>query len=298
MSYGFSGKYVNDSLMNGFPKAPTSNIISYSFPSIASDSDAQAFIKAAVITDLIQQQAINQLVLNLKGYAIWDKFKAIYPFVGGTATTHKWNLKNPLDTNAAFRLTFSGGWIHSSTGAKPNGIDSFANSYLIPSVDLINNFASLHYYSRTSGSELLAGQGTAIGARSNNITANNALQIVPRRFDNFSLFYYTFTGATNELGYHTNELIGTGMFSGSSTINNSKMYKNGVDKTTVNASTFRNTPNVVMYIGAINSNGSPVDYTLRESAFAGIADSMSNTEIDNLYKAVQLFNTTLGRQVI
>ena len=30
--------------------------------------------------------------------------KAIYPFVGGTATTHKFNLKDPADINAAFRL--------------------------------------------------------------------------------------------------------------------------------------------------------------------------------------------------
>ncbi len=35
------------------------------------DSDAQAFITAASITDATQQSAINTLVTDLKGYEIW-----------------------------------------------------------------------------------------------------------------------------------------------------------------------------------------------------------------------------------
>jgi len=57
----------------------------------AFDPDAQAFITAASITDPTQQSAINQLVVDLKGYNIWTKFKAIYPIVGGSASSHKWN---------------------------------------------------------------------------------------------------------------------------------------------------------------------------------------------------------------
>ncbi len=49
------------------------------------DPDAQAFITAAGITDATQQSAINTLVTDLKGYGIWTKMKAIYPFVGGTS---------------------------------------------------------------------------------------------------------------------------------------------------------------------------------------------------------------------
>ena len=42
------------------------------------DPDAQAFITAAGITDNTQKTAINTLVLDLKGYLIWTKFKAIF----------------------------------------------------------------------------------------------------------------------------------------------------------------------------------------------------------------------------
>ncbi len=68
------------------------------------DADAQAFITATAITDLTQQTAINTLVTQLKTYGIWTKMKALYPFVGGTATAHKFNLKDPRDLDAAFRL--------------------------------------------------------------------------------------------------------------------------------------------------------------------------------------------------
>ena len=97
------------------------------------DADAQAFITAAAITDVTQQNAINTLVVDLKGYSIWTKMKALYPFVGGTATTHKFNLKNPLDTNAAFRASFVGGITHSSTGVKGNGINAYFDTWIIPS---------------------------------------------------------------------------------------------------------------------------------------------------------------------
>jgi len=121
----------------------------YSF-GVAVDPDAQAFITAAGITDNTQKSAINTLVVDMKGYGIWTKMKAIYPMVGGTATTHKFNLKNPLDTDAAFRLVFNGGWTHSSNGALPNGTNGYANTFLSPSTSLTNNNTHMSYYSRTN----------------------------------------------------------------------------------------------------------------------------------------------------
>jgi hypothetical protein len=125
-------------------------INSYIFGSSVSDADAQAFITAAGITDNTQKTAINTLVLSLKANNIWQKFKAIYPFVGGTATTHKFNLINPADTNAAYRLTFTGGWTHSSTGALPNGTNAYANTYLDTQNDLSLNSGHFSFYSRTN----------------------------------------------------------------------------------------------------------------------------------------------------
>ncbi|MGA1049840.1 MAG: hypothetical protein ACO3UU_17695, partial [Minisyncoccia bacterium] len=91
---------------------------------------------AGVTLSDTEKTAINTLVVNLKAANIWTKMKALYPFIGSTATSQKFNLINPADTNAAFRLSFQGGWTHSSTGALPNGTNAYAETYIIPSTNL------------------------------------------------------------------------------------------------------------------------------------------------------------------
>ena len=117
------------------------------------DADAKAFLDAAGITDSTITGAINTLVRSLKSYNIWTKLKAVYPFVGGTASTHKWNLKDPRDLDAAFRLTFSAGWTHDANGSKPSGSSTYANTYLVPSTAFADNYNGLGYYSGTNLSE-------------------------------------------------------------------------------------------------------------------------------------------------
>jgi hypothetical protein len=108
--------------------------------------DAQAFITAAGITDPTQQSAIITLVADLKGYSIWTKFKAIYPIVGGIASSHAVNLKTP----GTFNLTYAVGVTHSSTGMIGNGTSRYANTQLTPStLPLTLNSTHYGYYSRT-----------------------------------------------------------------------------------------------------------------------------------------------------
>ena len=122
------------------------------------DTDAQAFITAAGLTSDLQKGAINQLVLDFKAAGTWGLMLAIYPFIGGTAASHKYNLKDPQDTDAAFRLTFSGGWTHSSTGAHCNGVNAYANTFINPStstggggsIKMLTTSASVHQYHRTA----------------------------------------------------------------------------------------------------------------------------------------------------
>ena len=114
------------------------------------DPDAQAFLNAAGINDATITTAIDTLVIQLKAIGIWSKLKAIYPFVGGTATTHKFNLKNPADTNAAFRLLFSGGWTHSAAGILGNGSNTYADTFYIPTIQSDSQNNSLAVYVRNN----------------------------------------------------------------------------------------------------------------------------------------------------
>jgi hypothetical protein len=114
------------------------------------DPDAQAFITAAGITNPTQQAAINTLVVDLKGYNVWTKMKALYPFVGGTASQHKFNLKDPRDLDAAFRLVFNGGVTHNSNGVTFNGTNGYADTKLSPNSTLLQNNNSISVYSRAN----------------------------------------------------------------------------------------------------------------------------------------------------
>jgi len=280
----------NTSIYLGAPPAP---------PAPVSDPDAQAFLTAAAITNPTIRTAVNQLVIDLKAYSIWTKMKAIYPFVGGTASTHKFNLRNPLDTDAAFRLTFFGGWVHSTTGAKPNGTNAYAETYFVPSVELTTNFGSAHYYSRTGTPEPTAGDanGIVIGARATGANDTFALTIKTTP-SNFTQFFFSASGTTTDQFARSIDTLGTGFYSGALSVTGSKIYRNGVNTTSTNLSFTRNTPNVSLYIGAINNkNTGPTDLTAKESALAAIGDSLTDTENANYNLAVTAFEITLGRNV-
>jgi len=249
------------------------------------DPDAQAFITAAAITDPTEQSAINQLVVDLKGYSIWTKFSALYPFVGGTATTHKFNLKNPLDTNAAFRLVFNGGWTHSSTGAKPNGTNGYADTFYTPSSHLTNiNSNHISFYSRTN-----AQGGIEMGGG-------------PVPLVDLNLRYGSGAGGSTMWNMAANANIPATSDSRYFLINSRtasnlfKYIKNGTTILTTSTGAAGTTkPNVSYYIGKRNYPDNI--YSTLECAFASIGDGFDDTEAANFYTAVQAFQTTLGRSI-
>jgi hypothetical protein len=248
----------------------------------AYDADALAFITAAGLTDDTQKNAINQLVLDLKGYSIWTKMKAIYPFVGGTATTHKFNLKNPLDTNAAFRLVFNGGWTHSFNGALPNGTNAYADTFYNPSVNLADiNSNHISFYSRTnsvtSSVEMGGGRGGVLV--------------------DLELRYSALSYNWNMASYitHTNS-DSTGMYVNTRTASNAfKLIKNSA--TILNSGTGSagaTKPNITYHIGKRNYD---LLWSNKQCALASIGDGLTDTEVANLYTAVQTFQTSLSRNV-
>jgi hypothetical protein len=252
------------------------------------DPDAQAFITAAAITDPTQQSAVNQLVVDLKADGIWSKMKAIYPFVGGTSSTHKFNLKNPLDTDAAFRLVFNGGWTHSSTGATPNGTNAFANTYFSPNPNQTKNNAHLSYYSRTNAvtSSLEIGVSNG-GGFARNMTGYN-----------FGGIAYTAINA-NITSRAAVSNPTTGFLIGSRTTQLQEKYYSSTGLETVNndSSAAPAISTFSMYLGAVNNSNSGTFYSTKQCAFASIGDGLSDAELANFYTAVQTFNTTLNRQI-
>ena len=242
------------------------------------DADAVAFISAASITDVKQRTAVNQLVTDLKSASLWTKMQAIYPVIGGTDSTHKYNLKDPQDTDGAFRLVFTGSWTHSSTGMKPS--TAYADTKFSPSNVVSINSAHMSFYSRTNSNgtevEMGVGQDTLLEARTSGTSYMRMFQntVNSAYSDSDSLgFYQTTRTASNAIA----------------------SYKNGVSKVT--GTTASSTASIANYfIGAWNNAG-PAYSSTKECSFASIGTGFSSTEAATLYTIVQAYQTLLGRQV-
>jgi hypothetical protein len=255
----------------------------------AVDADAQAFISAAGITNLTQASAVNTLVNDLKAYGLWTKMKALYPMVGGTATTHKWNLKDPRDLDAAFRLVFSGGWVHSSTGAKPNGTTGYADTKLTPSTSLLQNSTHISYYSRTN----TAGSGIDFGVYQTTPQAN--LYAAIKFTDGKSYFRLNRNASIPESSQAMTSASIFFMLNRVAGYSGESLFVNNTKTSFGQAST--GLSNYKVPLGALSDAGTYQSYSIRESAFASIGDGLTDAEAANFYTAVQKYQTTLGRQV-
>lgn len=255
------------------------------------DADAQAFLTATGITDLTISNAINQLVLDLKSNSLWSKMHAIYPFVGGTAFTHKFNLKDPRDLDVAFRLQYYGGLTHSSTGVLPNGstgrADTFSN--IVGFAGGGENNMHLSFYSRTNSvaaNMCEIGCSDGFGAEISLLTRLTGDLFYPIMCAGTS---YPSVSNTNSTGFYIGTKRVSALLNG---------YKNGV-KVINNGTTSDNEPlNRPISIFAQNNGGAGITrFSNRESAFATTGEGLTDTDASNLYTLVQAFQTTLGRNV-
>ena len=254
------------------------------------DPDAQAFITATGITGT-NTSAINTLVIDLKAASIWTKMIAVYPMVGGTATTHMYNLKNPLNTNGAYRLAFVGGWTHSANGALPNGTNAYAETYLAANAaGLSNATGHISYYSRTlSGTDMAHAMGYYITSLST-ITA-----IIPRG----SAYGNAQAGWMAQSNNFSSAIVTAntqGFLGVTRTATNAhKAWKNTTFSSNSTVSSNINNTRT-FYIGAA-SHPVAIQYGNFECAFSSIGLGLTDAEVLLFRTAVQNFQTTLGRQV-
>lgn len=263
-------------------------------PSSVINPDAQAFLTAAGITDPTQVNAVNTLVNGLQQDGIWSKMKAVYPFVGGTATTHKYNLKDPRDLDAAFRLAFNGGWTHNANGITGNGTNTYADTFSFSS-------RTIGVYSRVNGKFL--GQTAAY-----------------EDGDGFMSNYVGFEMGGNTLVSNNNFITISGapftkmytvVDSDNSNANSLKVYRNGIDTLTPSSAGATPWSKSINYVlGATRYaeygyNMYPVPITVFESGFgvANIAlacfsdNIFTASEASNLNNRVVTFQTSLSRNV-
>jgi len=260
------------------------------------DADAAAFLTAAGITDATITNAINRLVLNYKGQGnlntsinFWSNTNAIYPFVGGTSNTHKFNLKDPRDLDAAYRLTFSGGWTHSTNGITGNGTNAYANTFLQPNTIGLNSIRGLSY-NRTN--HVVASYRNLFGCT--NLAFTSAL-VIDAAINLFAKRY--FANAASDTGSDDGQILGLNAVIRTASNIVSGFKNNTKTLTSTRASVSANSLNI--FIGANNFNGTVQANTYSDSnfAFAEFGAGISDTNYSLLYSMIQQFQTDLGRNV-
>lgn len=264
----------------------------------STDRDALAFLEAATIYNENQQKAIIELVRRLKAAGLWSKMKAIYPFVGGTAASHKWNLKDPRDVDAAFRLTFTGGFTHSSTGVDANGTTGWAKTFFVPSTNATLGSVSYGCYVRENDDFSTGGSLNDMGC---GVAAGNAPHMAMLiRLSN--TFYgdcwnnstgRVQTANTDRRGFYIASRTTTAVF---------KCFRNGAQIGTTNTTTQSQTDlnglTMSLALFAFNRAGdSPTNFSKAEQAFAFIGDGLTDAEASTFNRIVDLYQKRLGRAV-
>lgn len=241
------------------------------------DVDAQKFIDSAGITDNTQKTALINFVTQLKDSSLWVKFKAIYPMLGGTASSAQWNLMNPQNTDQAFRLTFNGSPVFSTSGILFPTPSDFANTHLFDNMIAYNDNA-ISYYSLTQNSI----SGYDMGCI-DLVSPYNEFAIYCQN-DATVWFGYNVFGATPS---NTK-----GLFILSSSQNDVKRYDNSIVTTSLGSAPVQGYTNIPILIGS--SAGAPANGQ-RECALATIGNSLTDAQVVTFYNIVQKFESSLGR---
>jgi hypothetical protein len=200
------------------------------------------------------------------------------------ASQFKYNLVNPVDSDAAFRLVFNGGWTHSSTGATPNGVNGYADTNFNPLTNLNVNSNHQSVYLRTENTYQNV---VDIGQTDNNWLSAVYWGVAGRTYiynpTNAILITSTTTTGSNNLSINTRRNSTDFAFFNNNT-------KHGTN-TSLNVSSFTS-GNVTLA-----SAGGTLYFSPRQNSFTSIGDGLTDTEAANLYTIVQNFQTSLNRQV-
>jgi len=246
-----------------------------------------AFATATGITDTTILGALNTFDLGLISNSLDSKMKALYPFVGGTATTHKYNFMDARDLDVAFRLQFFGGGTFSATGYLPNGTNAYANTFFNGNTQLGSSSSHISTYLRTTQTS----NNVPIGAR-NDLTTLWQMNTI----NNASMYYYSGVIGTETITAIT--VTEKGLFLGSTASATSrKNYINGVLRNTLSTNIAISYPNLNVYLGATNLNGLESTFCSKEMAMATIGDGLTDGESLAFYNLVQSLQTSLSRQV-
>lgn len=247
-----------------------------------STDDVTPFITATGITDPTQIDAITDLVTAFKTHGLWHEMEAIYPMMGGTANTHKYNLKDPRDLDEAYRITWSG-MTHTANGADPggNGSGDHGNTH-ITGDDLLDYSLHVSYYMTESTTPATSGANRQLEFGTND---DFYLGV---NFDDTNSYFSMYSADV------TNQPMDSKTYVTLTRTNQSvyQVYDNEVffHEYNGNANTASNTND--LWIGGTSVTNY---YSDRNVAFVTVGKSLSQQQINDLNQIVENYQDRLNR---
>ena len=197
--------------------------------------------------------------------------------IGGTASSTKWNLINPQNTDAAFRLTFYGAPAFSAAGVLFPTSSDYANTHLADSLTVFDNNA-ISYYSDTQNST----NGFDMGC--SNVTIPYNAFAIYNAIDSSVWF--------GLLDYEPTPAVTKGLFMNSATATDVKRFDNGMATVRRGAPPTSFYTNLPIWLGSVPG----VTYAgQRVCSLATIGYGLSDAQVLTFYHIVQQFENTLGR---
>jgi hypothetical protein len=203
-------------------------------------------------------------------------------------SSQKFNLKNPLNQDAAYRLSFGGSWTFSDLGAFTNGGNTYADTFIYPNNSFLGrDNVSIWYYVRSvsnNGSlySCLAGGNNGIKFELRSGAGDGAYQCLN------SIEFGTGDGNTTKTGF-----LGLSRVSGTQF----KRYGRGsLDFTYTSTSQVVQTTYPIN-IGCKYGSGSRGEFTNAPCSFAAVGVGFTDAESSALNTIIQTFQSALNRNI-
>jgi hypothetical protein len=249
------------------------------------DTDASAYL---TFNSYANDSTVYNTTYGITGAMLWtwlsDYFRAIkgepglyaklkvgYLFFGSSATKAKINLFDQQDTDAAFRATINGGWSFGDFGAITNGTNTYMNTHFNPFVQLAANDGGYGIYKLTYSS------GTVTGSEFGCSDSTNFEQLISKATVDRS--FYGIGSLKQKDGVQISRLRGFLVINRENDANSVKFFDRSCLELDEDTTAFTAHPNLNIYIGARNDNGSPILYLEKGQAlgmwfaFEGLTDS-------------------------
>jgi hypothetical protein len=257
--------------------------------------EAEAYFAAAGITDTTEKDAVNQLVLDMKGIGstpsgtdLWTDAAAFYPISPTSLSAAAYNLRD----TTSFNMTWANSPTHGSTGVTFDGSTQYGDTGFNPSVETLANG-----YDITLGVQIVNPSLTAVGLMS-------AVNTTSRRTGMLLISGNLYQDIHNTGGGRLTASTG-GTYEGRMIVSADRIanggranYLNGTSLGTKISESNGIPADLSLFVGAQNNNNVAVNLTAIEMRFGLIIlKGLDATAVTDLDDAIVRYSTALSRNV-